>query len=220
MGRAFPQNSPIHNHPAINGPLAHLKRLIDILGASSGLILLSPLFLLTALAIRLESKGPALFFQKRGGLNGSEFLMVKFRSMYLDAEARREKILYLNKIKDGPMFKIADDPRITGVGRFIRRTSIDELPQLLNVLKGEMSLIGPRPMPVYEIAEYKTYQMFRFVVKPGLSGLWQVSGRSDISSFNEMLRLDSEYIEKWSLWLDLKILLKTIKVVLRGCGAC
>jgi lipopolysaccharide/colanic/teichoic acid biosynthesis glycosyltransferase len=177
------------------------------------------LFLLVALAIRLTSPGPVIFRQERAGLHGRPFTMLKFRTMASDAEQRQADLMELNEMK-GPVFKIENDPRITPLGRFLRRTSIDEFPQLWNVLRGEMSLVGPRPLPLYEIDRIeKDAQRRRLSVKPGLTCLWQISGRNGITSFEEWVALDLKYIDNWSLWLDLKILLKTIPVVLRGSGA-
>ena len=197
-------------------PLA-FKRLIDVLGAAFLLVMLSPVFLLAAIAIKLDSPGPVFFRQERVGLNQRRFRMIKFRSMVADAEARKKDLEHLNEA-DGPVFKIRNDPRVTRVGRFLRRTSIDELPQLLNVLAGEMSLVGPRPLPPNEIERHSWDQRRRLSVKPGMTGLWQVSGRSDLP-FKEWLELDLAYIDSWSLFLDFVILLKTFRAVFRGQGA-
>ncbi|WP_044340007.1 sugar transferase [Rossellomorea aquimaris] len=189
-----------------------LKRIIDILGASIGIIILLGLFIIVSLAIKIEDpKGKILFSQKRVGKNGKEFNMYKFRSMVTDAEARLEKLLKHNEI-EGAMFKMKDDPRITAVGKFIRKTSIDELPQLVNVLKGDMSLVGPRPPLPREVKVYSEYDMQRLLVTPGCTGLWQVSGRSNIQ-FKEMVELDIQYIKSQNIYLDIKIMLKTIKVL-------
>ncbi|MCL6584926.1 MAG: sugar transferase [Anoxybacillus sp.] len=186
-----------------------LKRTIDIIGAFTGLILLIPLFVAVSILIKLEDpKGPVFFKQKRVGKNGQEFYMYKFRSMVTNAEALLEKLLDKNEVQ-GPMFKMKNDPRITKIGKFIRKTSIDELPQLLNVLKGEMSLVGPRPPLPREVKEYSEYDKQRLLVVPGCTGLWQVSGRSKLG-FREMVELDLTYILNRSIWLDLKILFKTI----------
>ncbi len=194
-----------------------VKRVIDIVISLLTLILLSPLFLTVSLLIKITSEGPVLFKQERGGLYFRRFVMYKFRSMTVDAEEKKPNLRYLNEA-DGPIFKIRDDPRITAVGRWIRKTSIDELPQLINVLKGEMSLIGPRPHPVEEAKEYTTWQRRRLSMKPGITGLWQIGGRSE-TTFAESMKLDLDYIDHWSLWLDVKILLKTIPAVLSGRGA-
>lgn len=194
-----------------------LKRFVDILGAVIGLVVLSPLFLALAIAIKLDSPGPVIFKQTRVGRNRKEFTCYKFRSMYVDAEARLEALRERNEAS-GPLFKIKDDPRRTRVGQFLRRTSLDELPQLWNVLRGEMSLIGPRPAIPSEVEAYEPWHLRRLEVAPGITGLWQVSGRSDLT-FDEMVLLDVYYIENWSPLLDLTILLRTIPTVLSGKGA-
>ncbi|MEH7549077.1 sugar transferase [Neobacillus vireti] len=189
-----------------------IKRLIDIIGASCGIILLSLLFLLIAILIKIEDpKGKVFFSQRRVGLNGKEFNMYKFRSMVSNAEERLKELLKYNEVS-GAMFKMKEDPRITKVGKFIRKTSIDELPQLLNVLKGDMSLVGPRPPLPREVASYSKYDKQRLIVTPGCTGLWQVSGRNSVG-FEEMVELDLYYIEKRSLLFDIKIILKTITVL-------
>lgn len=194
------------------------KRAIDIAVASALLVLASPLFLLIPLLIRLESPGPVFFFQTRRGLNKRPFRMIKFRSMRADAEVRFAEVAHLSNA-GGPSFKIACDPRITSVGRILRRTSLDELPQLINVLKGEMSLVGPRPLFAYEFDRIDAeWIKRRCSVKPGLTGLWQVSGRSDLP-FDERIQLDLEYIDKWSIGLDLRILARTLPAVVLGKGA-
>ncbi|TYS17745.1 sugar transferase [Rossellomorea vietnamensis] len=194
------------------------KRVVDILGSLSGIILLSILFLVTAIAIKVEDpKGPVFFTQKRVGKNGKEFNMYKFRSMVSDAEEKLQELLKLNETT-GAMFKMKDDPRVTKIGRIIRKTSIDELPQLLNVLKGEMSLVGPRPPLPREVKDYTTYDLQRLLVVPGCTGLWQVSGRSNIG-FEEMVELDLKYIEKRSLYFDMKIIFKTSLILLGSKGA-
>lgn len=194
-----------------------MKRAMDIIGAGFVLVLASPVMLAAAVAIRLDSPGPVFFAQRRAGEHGKEFTMLKFRSMYQDAEARLHDLLAQNE-KSGPMFKIRDDPRITRVGKILRITSIDELPQLFNVLLGDMSLVGPRPPLPREVAEYSEKHLRRLEAKPGITGLWQVSGRSDLE-FEEMVDLDLFYIRNWTLWLDIKILLRTVPVVLFGDGA-
>ncbi|MFA6564045.1 MAG: sugar transferase [Verrucomicrobiia bacterium] len=194
------------------------KGVFDRLGAAVLLVLFSPLMLAIAVFIKLSSPGPALFRQQRCGVRGRVFIMNKFRSMVSDAEQRQAELMVFNEM-DGPVFKIARDPRITAIGRFLRRTSLDELPQLLNVLKGEMSLVGPRPLPVQEVKQFKSpWQRRRLSMKPGITCLWQIAGRNTIG-FEEWMRLDLQYIDMWSLWLDFKILLKTIPVVLMGKGA-
>lgn len=195
-----------------------IKRVADLLITIPLMILLSPVFLLTAIAIKLESRGPVFFQQPRIGLNKRKFNMIKFRSMYADAEQRLAEIEHLNEA-EGPIFKMKNDPRVTRVGRFIRRTSIDELPQLINVLIGQMSLIGPRPMSTRDVSRFsKGVQRARFSVRPGLACLREISGRSALS-FDQWLALDLKYINEWSLWLDLKILILLIPAVLKGDGA-
>ncbi|HEV7403304.1 MAG TPA: sugar transferase [Chthoniobacteraceae bacterium] len=196
-----------------------LKTVLDRAGAVVGLLLFTLPMCLIALAIRFTSPGPAIFRQERGGKNGKPFTMFKFRTMYLDAPDRHAELAGHNEMS-GPVFKIDKDPRITPLGRFLRRTSLDEFPQFLNVLKGEMSLVGPRPLPVYEVEKFEnTAQRRRLSMKPGLTCLWQISGRNKISSFEEWVRLDLEYIDNWSLLLDFKIILLTIPVLLLGRGA-
>jgi exopolysaccharide biosynthesis polyprenyl glycosylphosphotransferase len=194
-----------------------IKRATDVVGALLGITLGAPLLGIIALAIRLESPGPVIFTQGRVGLGGRLFRMVKFRSMHVGAEAEQEALANLNEA-DGPIFKIHDDPRLTRVGRFLRRTSLDELPQLVNVLRGEMSLVGPRPPLPSEVERYQEWHRKRLEAPPGMTGLWQVSGRSRLS-FDEMVLLDIYYIENWSPWLDFKILVRTIPTALSGEGA-
>lgn len=187
------------------------KRFFDIIGAAAGLILLSPLFLLVALLIKLEDpKGSVFFYQTRVGKNEKPFRMFKFRSMVMNAEEKLKDLLDKNEIS-GAMFKMKDDPRITKIGKFIRKTSIDELPQLYNVLRGDMSLVGPRPPLVREVADYTKYDKLRLSVTPGCTGLWQVSGRNELS-FHEMVELDLTYIQNRSVLGDLKIIFKTLKL--------
>ena len=195
-----------------------VKRIVDVTLTILALPLLIPIFLLVALAIKIDDPGPVFFVQERIGLHKRRFPMFKFRSMVVDAEARMREIEHLNEA-EGPNFKMKDDPRVTKLGNFLRRSSIDELPQLINVLRGEMSLVGPRPMSIRDVDLFdKGIQRKRFSVRPGLTCLWQVSGRSDLD-FDDWLRLDLEYIERWSLWLDIKILFRTVFVVLTGKGA-
>lgn len=196
-----------------------VKRFIDIVSSSVLLVLFTPLFLLIALIIKLTSKGNIFFIQDRVGLNGKIFQMYKFRSMVVDAEELKEKLLEQNQSKDGVIFKIVDDPRITKIGKFIRKTSIDELPQLLNVLKGQMSLVGPRPPIIEEVKQYNVDDKKRLDVKPGITCIWQVSGRSKIP-FKEQVKMDKEYIKKQSLYMDFILLLKTIPAVLFQKGSC
>lgn len=189
-----------------------LKRTVDILGSGIGLIVLSPVFLIVALAIKIEdSKGSVLFSQKRVGQHGKEFNMYKFRSMVSNAEELKEKLLKQNEMS-GPMFKMKNDPRITKVGKFIRKTSIDELPQLLNVLKGEMSLVGPRPSLPKEVIKFEPWMLERLDVKPGLTCYWQVMGRNDID-FEDWMKLDIKYVHDRNFWLDIKLIFKTFFVL-------
>ena len=195
-----------------------VKRAIDYVASLILIAVSSPLMLIAALMIKLTSKGPALFVQKRLGLNKHHFGVYKFRTMYPDAEKRQAELEYLNEVK-GAAFKIRNDPRITPIGKILRKTSIDELPQLFNVLKGEMSLVGPRPLPIRDYEGFnKDWHRRRFSVRPGITCLWQISGRSNIS-FERWMELDMEYIDNWTLWLDMKILLGTIPAVLKGSGA-
>ncbi|HEY2881898.1 MAG TPA: sugar transferase [Pirellulales bacterium] len=193
------------------------KRLIDIAGASLGLLVATPLFLMVAIAIKLSSPGPVFFRQWRSGRGGKPFQMIKFRSMIADAESRKSDLMSLNE-QDGPAFKITGDPRITGLGKFLRDTSLDELPQLWNVLRGEMSLVGPRPLPTNESNSCLDWQRRRLDVTPGLTCIWQVRGRSQVT-FNEWVRMDLEYIGRRSLWSDLGILLATVPAVITRRGA-
>ncbi|WP_173108320.1 sugar transferase [Bacillus sp. KH172YL63] len=194
------------------------KRTIDIIGASLGIILLLMLFIIIGVLIKLDDpKGAILFKQKRVGKNQKEFNMYKFRSMVTDAEFKLADLIQKNEVS-GAMFKMKEDPRVTKIGKFIRKTSIDELPQLINVLRGEMSLVGPRPPLPREVKEYSKHDMQRLLVTPGCTGLWQVSGRSNIG-FKEMVRLDIKYIKNRSLSLDLKIIMKTIWVLLKTEGS-
>ena len=196
-----------------------VKEFTDRVGALLVLAVASPILLLVALAIRLTSPGPIVFRQARSGKNGKPFTMYKFRSMRTDAEMVRDELVRFNVMK-GPVFKVENDPRVTPIGKFLRRTSLDEFPQLLNVIKGDMSLVGPRPLPIYEVEQFEnTAQRRRLSMKPGLTCLWQVSGRNEVTDFDDWVRLDLEYIDNWSLWLDFKILVKTVPVVLFGWGA-
>jgi exopolysaccharide biosynthesis polyprenyl glycosylphosphotransferase len=195
-----------------------LKRCLDIVGAIVGLIFTGLLFPCIALAIRLESKGPLFFGQERVGENGRTFMCWKFRSMHMDAEARKQELMSQNEMT-GAMFKMKDDPRITRTGRFLRRSSLDELPQFWNVLKGEMSLVGTRPPTPDEVATYENWHRKRICIKPGITGLWQVSGRNKIQNFDDVVRLDIRYIEEWSMWLDIKLIFKTFWVVMASKGA-
>lgn len=205
-------------------PVAHdegkliIKRILDLMVTLPALLVLLPFFALVALAIKLDSRGPVFFLQERVGLNKRPFRMVKFRSMYQDAEARLAEIEHLNEAS-GPIFKMKNDPRVTRVGGFLRRTSIDELPQLVNVVLGHMSLVGPRPMSMRDVSLFSLgVQRRRFSVRPGLACLREISGRSQLS-FDRWLELDLKYIDEWTLWLDIKILFKLIPAVLKGDGA-
>jgi exopolysaccharide biosynthesis polyprenyl glycosylphosphotransferase len=195
------------------------KGVIDFFGSIALLLAASPLFLFAAIAVKVSSPGPILFRQRRAGLNGHPFMMLKFRTMVTNAEQLKQELAALNEMS-GPVFKVTNDPRVTRVGRFLRKWSIDELPQLWNVFRGEMSLVGPRPLPVDEVARFDDFaHRRRLSVKPGLTCLWQVSGRNNVSDFKEWVRLDLEYIDNWSLWLDIRILLRTIPAVFSGAGA-
>jgi exopolysaccharide biosynthesis polyprenyl glycosylphosphotransferase len=194
------------------------KRAVDASGSLLALLVLSPLFLIAMLAIRLSGRGPVFFSHDRCGINGRLFRFYKFRTMVVDAEARKAELAHLNEVT-GPAFKIKRDPRITRVGAVLRKLSIDELPQLWNVLKGDMSLVGPRPPTPDEVERYTSRQVQRLAVVPGITGLWQVSGRSSISDFDQWIDLDLRYARTWSVWLDLRILAKTPAAVLRMEGA-
>lgn len=208
-----------------------LKRLMDIAGGIVGCLMTGIIFLFVAPAIYIASPGPIFFSQERVGKNGKKFKMYKFRSMYMDAEARKAELMKENKLGDGKMFKMDFDPRVignrvlpdgtkkTGVGDFIRRTSLDEFPQFFNVLKGDMSIVGTRPPLISETCLYEPHHKARLAIKPGITGMWQVSGRSDITDFEEVVRLDKEYISNWDIGLDIKILFKTVMVVLRKDGS-
>ena len=196
-----------------------VKRVLDMIGATAGLILLAPLFLIVAAVVKLDTAGPVFFSQDRAGLGGRRFRMYKFRTMGVGADAEKARLESLNHTGDSRLFKIPNDPRITRVGRFLRRWSLDELPQIWNVIRGEMSLVGPRPFFESDLEDYEAHHFRRLGAKPGITGLWQVSGRSSVVDFEEVVRLDREYIENWSLWLDLSILLRTIPAVFGRNGA-
>lgn len=208
-----------------------VKRLMDIAGGLFGCLATAVLFVFVAPAIYIASPGPIFFSQERVGKNGKRFKMYKFRSMYMDAEARKAELMKQNKLGDAKMFKLDFDPRVignkvlpdgthkTGIGDFIRRTSIDEFPQFFNVLKGDMSIVGTRPPLISETNCYELHHKARLAIKPGITGMWQVSGRSDITDFEEVVRLDKEYIENWNIGLDVKILIKTVMVVLKKEGS-
>lgn len=197
-----------------------IKRTFDVVLSIIGIILSSPIMLVTAIAIKLDSKGPVIFKQERVGKNGRRFHMYKFRSMCINADEMKAQLQEQNEIGDGMMFKIKDDPRITKVGKFIRKTSIDELPQFFNVLVGTMSLVGTRPPTLDEVEKYATEHWRRLSMRPGITGMWQVSGRSTITDFDEVVALDTKYIDNWSVWLDLKIMVMTVlQVIVKKPGA-
>lgn len=220
--KSYSYNSSIGTYPVItyhticmNNWEAFFKRLFDIVFSIIAIILTSPIMLVTAIAIKLDSPGPAIFKQVRVGMNGRHFKIWKFRSMHVNADEMKAQLLEQNEVKDGMMFKMKDDPRITRVGKIIRKLSIDELPQFFNVLSGSMSFVGTRPPTLDEVAKYQTDQWRRISIKPGITGMWQVSGRSNIKDFDEVVKLDVEYIDNWNLWLDIKMLFKTVGVVFR-----
>lgn len=195
------------------------KRAVDVLGALAALVVTAPLLLLLAALIKWDSPGPVVFSHLRVGLGGRPFRMYKLRTMRLGADAEKPQLAHLNHTKDARLFKIPTDPRVTRLGRAVRRWSFDELPQLFNVLAGDMSLVGPRPFFESDLDDYEAHHFRRLAVKPGLTGLWQVTGRSDVVDFEEVVRLDRRYIEHWSLWLDLGILVRTIPAVINRRGA-
>ena len=206
--------APVHHSQA---GLA-VKRFSDVLISGVGLVIAAPVLSVAALAVRMSSPGPAIFRQVRCGLNGRNFEILKLRTMCEDAEAKRDDLLHLNTL-DGPAFKMDEDPRVTRVGAFLRRFSLDELPQLWNVLRGDMSVVGPRPPLPHEVAQYETFERRRLSMRPGITCLWQVNGRSDVASFEEWVRMDLEYIDTWSVGNDVRILLRTLPAVLKGTGA-
>lgn len=196
-----------------------LKRIVDIIGALILTILVSPIILLLAIAIKLDSPGPVFFRQERAGFGGRRFKMLKLRTMHRDADDQKADLAHLNRSGDTRLFKIADDPRVTRLGKYLRRWSIDELPQFWNVLIGDMSLVGPRPFFESDFDWYEDHHFRRLDAKPGITGLWQVSGRSELVNFEDVIYLDRQYIEQWSFWLDISILFRTIPAVLRRTGA-
>ena len=204
---------------SLNASEKIVKRVVDIIGGLVGIILSSPIMLVTAIAIKLDSPGPVLFKQTRVGQNGRLFKCWKFRSMYTDAEERKAELMALNEMEGGIMFKMKDDPRVTKVGKFIRKCSIDELPQFFNVFAGTMSLVGTRPPTVDEVEKYERDQWRRISIKPGITGMWQVNGRSNVKTFEEVVQMDVEYIDNWSIFMDFKILLKTVAVLFKHEGA-
>ena len=213
-GRCMTENIDIElNQKEVNGQYGYriLKRSFDIIASVIGLVVLSPVFLAIAIAIKCDDGGPVFYDQIRIGKNGKKFKMYKFRSMRVNAEDEIEKLQEHSEV-DGAMFKMKNDPRVTRVGKFIRKTSIDEFPQLLNVLLGQMSIVGPRPPLPREVADYTQYDKQRLYVKPGCTGLWQVTARNSVG-FQEMVNIDLDYIQRRSIWLDLKIMFKTVKVI-------
>ena len=217
MGTSM-ENKPVKSTNEKTFIYYFLKRAVDLLGATVGIILLMPILLVAAIAIKIDSKGPIFFCQYRVGHYGKIFKMYKFRSMVTNAEELLSKLKDKNEMS-GPMFKMKSDPRVTKVGRFIRRTSIDELPQLINVLKGEMTLVGPRPNLPREVENFSEYQKQKLLVKPGLTCYWQVMGRNNID-FQEWIELDIKYIEERTLWIDIKLIFKTFKVLFGDNNAC
>jgi exopolysaccharide biosynthesis polyprenyl glycosylphosphotransferase len=203
--------------PALAGADWALKRAFDIVGASLAIVVGLPLWLAIAASIKLSSRGPVFYRDRRIGLGEQEFGMMKFRTMYADASQRQAALEAANEAS-GPLFKIKDDPRVTAVGGMLRRFSLDEMPQVLNVLWGEMSLVGPRPLPIRDYEQLETWHRKRYSVLPGMTGLWQVSGRIDLS-FDDLVRLDFYYLENWSIWLDISILARTLPAVLARRGA-
>lgn len=191
-----------------------IKRIFDMVFAFTAIVVTSPIMLITAIAIKLDSPGPVIFKQVRVGKNGRHFKIWKFRSMRQDADKMKSELSELNEVKDGMMFKIKDDPRVTRVGKFIRKTSIDELPQFFNVLSGSMSVVGTRPPTIDEVEKYTQHQWRRISIKPGITGMWQANGRSSVTDFDQVVELDTDYIDNWSIWLDIKIMLKTVAEVL------
>ncbi len=205
------------NHTGIHGTTAVIKRGMDLAGATLGLVLTAPLMAIVAVLVKLDSPGPILFVQERVGKDGEPFRIVKFRTMVANAEARLPELIDVETL-DPPVYKLHPDPRLTRLGRWLRRFSLDELPQFWNVLRGEMSLVGPRPEEGWLVARYSPHARQRLGVKPGMTGPMQVLGRGDLS-FEERVRIETEYVEHHSLWTDLKILLQTLPAVLRGNGA-
>jgi exopolysaccharide biosynthesis polyprenyl glycosylphosphotransferase len=226
---AFPRNSvfsaigevPSHMIPApiVAGSDFWVKRCFDFYFSVILVLIISPVYLLIALLIKLDSPGPIFFKQNRIGLHCQNFKMWKFRTMITNADKMQAALEAKNQNKDGVLFKMKDDPRITKIGKFLRRYSLDELPQLFNVVLGEMSLVGPRPLPMRDVEKFQTKHFIRQEVLPGMTGLWQVSGRSDIDDFEDVIKLDLDYIQNWSLWVDLQILLKTVQAVFQKSGA-
>lgn len=205
--------------PALTAWQFQLKRCVDVAGAAAGLVIAAPLLAALAVLVKLDSPGPAFFAHERLGLYGRRFMMFKLRTMREGADGEKGSLAHLNQSEDSRLFKIRDDPRVTRLGRLIRRWSLDEIPQLYNVLRGDMSLVGPRPFFEEDLSKYQPRHFARLAVKPGLTGLWQVSGRSDIMDFDEVVRLDRHYIDNWSLAVDFRILAHTLPAVANRRGA-
>jgi len=205
--------------PALTSHQALGKRVFDVAVASIALVALAPFLAILAILVKLDSRGPILFVHKRVGLNGRPFHLLKFRTMREGAREEQASVAYLNSSDDARLFKIPDDPRVTRFGRIVRRWSLDELPQLVNVVIGDMSLVGPRPFFESDLEDYEAHHFQRLTVMPGLTGLWQVSGRSEIVDFEEVVRLDRYYIEHWSFLFDLEIVARTVPAVMRRRGA-
>jgi exopolysaccharide biosynthesis polyprenyl glycosylphosphotransferase len=218
-GAALTEDGFLHYLSTDTRPFQYaVKRMIDIVASALGLIVLSPLLLFVAVAIKATDGGPVFFKQRRVGLNGAHFDMLKFRSMVMNADAMKDKLMAQNEMQGGVVFKMKNDPRITSIGRFIRKFSVDELPQLINILRGDMTIVGPRPAVPREVALYKVWQRRRLSVRPGLTCYWQVSGRNEIG-FDEWMQLDLRYVDQWNLKIDIELILKTFPVVLTGRGA-
>jgi lipopolysaccharide/colanic/teichoic acid biosynthesis glycosyltransferase len=205
--------------PVLKASAVIIKRTVDLLGATIGIILLAPVLLMIAIAIRFDSPGPVFFTQDRAGLGGRRFRMLKFRTMRVGADAEKHTLSHLNHTGDSRLFKIPEDPRVTRLGALLRRWSLDELPQFWNVIRGEMSLVGPRPFFEADFASYQDHHFRRLDAKPGITGLWQVSGRSSVVDFEDVVYLDRQYIEQWSPWLDVSIMFRTLPAVVRREGA-
>lgn len=218
-GAALTEDGFLHYLSTDTRPFQYaVKRMLDIVASALGLVVLSPLLLFVAIAIKATDGGPVFFKQRRVGLNGAYFDMLKFRSMVMNADAMKDKLMAQNEMQGGVVFKMKNDPRITSIGRFIRKFSVDELPQLINILRGDMTIVGPRPAVPREVAQYKVWQRRRLSVRPGLTCYWQVSGRNEIG-FDEWMQLDLRYVDHWNLKIDVELILKTFPVVLTGRGA-
>jgi len=205
--------------PSLKGWQLAVKRVVDVTGSVVGLIVLSPVFAVIAALVKLESPGPAFFTQERVGRGGRWFRIIKFRTMVDGAERHRDELLSQSLYRDARLFKLSSDPRTTGLGRWLRRTSLDELPQLVNVLRGDMSLVGPRPPLPSEVDLYEAHHYARFDAKPGMTGPWQVAGRNDVTDFEQVIALETAYVRGWSVWLDAKLILRTVPVVFGRRGA-